>query len=1589
MRRLKQTLAGERDIEWDFVRRQLVEMTKVKGQGAKVLDFGCGHTARMTLFAAKLGYQVTAVDMVSLTVSIENFPNVRFVRADFLKHDWSGQSFDLIINCSSVEHAGLAGRYGVVESGPDDDLKIMAQMTRLLKPDGRMILTVPVGRDTVVGSLHRVYGQKRLSELLNGWEVESSCFWMKDENDKHRPTDEESALQREPMLAYGLGCFVLQPVSITDELCETKDTSELAGKKTINEPATSRLQKFQNIEKSDKCLKMQVIGTEYGGWAVDLDLIPFGSTVISAGIGEDISFDSGLINLKNCNVIGIDPTEKARKYVENNKNEHFCFLQKALYSESNKKIRIYKNTNPDYVSESITPSHKSVSETDFYEAETISLEDLLNKYKNVSVLKMDIEGAEYEVLSSISKLDIPQICVEFHHFCTDFTANDTEKCIKRLHRMGYILAHCTNEHGAVKEATLVHQKYISKKTAEMNIGEPRTHFTKDVPVILVCYNRPKHTLEVLNALREHNVQNLYVFSDAPKSDEDAEAVSLTRRLVHSIDWTKPEIIERTENLGLARNIVSAVDYVFERYDRLILLEDDCVPQQYFFDFMHTCLQKYENNPKVFGISGYTVKIPDEVLKSYPHDLYFCPRIGSWGWATWKRAWQHRAKDLLELIDTAVKNGIDLNQGGTDIPVALDNILKGNVKDVWTLHWVLSVYLNNGVYVYPTRSHILNVGMDGTGIHCKTTNKYNSPYCDKRPVNYPDEVFLDKDMMANFRGYYDVGPARRAVVWPMTRPGVAKAAMKICYINAGDMKGGAHRVGWMLKQGLKQRGFQAAMFVKNKISNDPEVKIITDAILDSGTHYADQGYMYYDIKSTFHLSSQPEFLVCDVVHFHNLHGNYFNPFALPALTESKPSVWTLHDMNSMTGHCAYAFDCNKWQTGCGNCPHPESYPPITKDRTAEMWHDKKLIYKESDFELIVPSQWLKNIVEKSMLKDKRVHLIYNGIDERIYRPLDKHAVRKMFKIPPNAVIISFVAHGGLIDKRKGGDFILEAYKYFTAKYPNVFFICVGGTSNKAPTERLLQIPFVLDEEKLVQLYCASDIFLFPTLADNCPLVVLEVMGCGVPIISFNTGGVPELIEHRKTGLIAGFKNSEEFIRMTEYMVADRAKREEFGAASRERLLKMFTLEQMIDKHIALYERLAEEGRKKNYFPPKNKVALPAATGDKQYKYLVSAIVSTYNSEKHIRGCLEDLENQTIADRLEIIVVNSGSQQNEEAIVREFQQKYDNIKYIKTEQRETIYKAWNRGIKAASGKYITNANTDDRHRQDALEIMARALDENPDKALVYANQLDVNEIDGRRVTVGEKINGQFSRSRLFDGECPPGSQPMWRKSVHDVFGYFDEGFVIGGDYEFWFRLTQRFDFIYLDEILGERFLGTEAVSHANDDLLSWEGEMVIRKCYEYALQEGITICATGISEHPVFSRWPEVNIWKQNAKAKQEDRCVFLVDNIKDTWDFRTNLSPKLTIIIVTYNRHKELLENLYALNEQNEKDFEVIIMDNGGDLSWLKQHIDKFNFGLCGIELELNFGPSPAKNIGTEFAKAEYAAFLDDDGNQHVKQPRVS
>ncbi len=241
-----------------------------------------------------------------------------------------------------------------------------------------------------------------------------------------------------------------------------------------------------------------------------------------------------------------------------------------------------------------------------------------------------------------------------------------------------------------------------------------------------------------------------------------------------------------------------------------------------------------------------------------------------------------------------------------------------------------------------------------------------------------------------------------------------------------------------------------------------------------------------------------------------------------------------------------------------------------------------------------------------------------------------------------------------------------------------------------------------------------------------------------------------------------------------------------------------------------------------------------------KILVSAIVSTYNSEKYIKGCLDDLVNQTIykSGQLEIVIVNSGSEENEDAIVKEYKSAYPNINYIKTEVRESIYQAWNRGIKAANGEYITNANTDDRHRPDAFEIMLNQFCVDKNRDLVYANVLQTKTPNDTYYSSTQKsaLNWiDFDPDLLLFG-CFLGPQPMWKKELHTRFGYFDESLKVVGDYEFWLRISREAIIHHINEPLGLYLFADDSAEHRDNSLTAKENLHIQKKYFcEYIKNE----------------------------------------------------------------------------------------------------------------------------------------------------------
>ena len=195
-------LSGDRDVEWSWVVSRM-------GRGpGNALDFGCGD-GNMGLVAARCGYQVTAIDLLHRRWPYR-VPGLTFVQGDLLAMDLAPQHYDLIVNCSSIEHVGLSGRYGSAER-PDGDLDAMSRLSDLARPGARMVMTIPVGQDAVFAPLHRVYGPQRLPRLLAGWTVEDQEFWVEQADGRWAQVERSEALSLPPKaMSYGVGLFVLR-----------------------------------------------------------------------------------------------------------------------------------------------------------------------------------------------------------------------------------------------------------------------------------------------------------------------------------------------------------------------------------------------------------------------------------------------------------------------------------------------------------------------------------------------------------------------------------------------------------------------------------------------------------------------------------------------------------------------------------------------------------------------------------------------------------------------------------------------------------------------------------------------------------------------------------------------------------------------------------------------------------------------------------------------------------------------------------------------------------------------------------------------------------------------------------------------------------------------------------------------------------------------------------------------------------------------------------------------------------------------------------------------------------------------------------
>lgn len=405
-------------------------------------------------------------------------------------------------------------------------------------------------------------------------------------------------------------------------------------------------------------------------------------------------------------------------------------------------------------------------------------------------------------------------------------------------------------------------------------------------------------------------------------------------------------------------------------------------------------------------------------------------------------------------------------------------------------------------------------------------------------------------------------------------------MKVLQINQSDRSGGAALAAYSLHQGLLAAQVDSRLLVGKAVSTSERVTIVPRRYwLDNQLSRLSRLFSlnYVSIVSSFDLPRHPLVRDADLLHFHNLHTGYFNYLALPTLTRRQPAVLTLHDMWSFTGHCGYSYDCQRWKTGCGRCPYPQEYPPIQRDSTRWEWQLKQWTYARSRLVVVAPSHWLVELAKQSLLNRFEILCIPYSVDTDVYQPRDRQQCRALLGIAADRYVLMFAAEYAN-NPRKGADLLQQALARLPEIYRERATLLVLGIGGEALVEAIglpaCVLGYVESDRLKAIAYSAADLVLMPTRADNQPLVLLESLACGTPMVSFNVGGVPELVRPDITGYLAAANDPHDFCRGICQLLANPDQRARLSANCRNIAVEEYSPEQNVRSHLALYRQLLD-------------------------------------------------------------------------------------------------------------------------------------------------------------------------------------------------------------------------------------------------------------------------------------------------------------------------------------------------------------------------------------------------------------------------------
>lgn len=415
-------------------------------------------------------------------------------------------------------------------------------------------------------------------------------------------------------------------------------------------------------------------------------------------------------------------------------------------------------------------------------------------------------------------------------------------------------------------------------------------------------------------------------------------------------------------------------------------------------------------------------------------------------------------------------------------------------------------------------------------------------------------------------------------------------MHTLILNAMDLQGGAAIATYRLFQALRRAGAEVSMAVQRKSSDDPDVigpgGKLGEALSWLRPRLDQMPLRAYPSRKPplFSPAIVPGVLprlprdpAPDLIHASWITGGFVRPEALAAL--GRPVVWTLHDMWPFTGGCHYSGECRAYEIACGACPELGSRHAT--DLSSRLWRRKQSAWRRMDLTIVAPSRWLADCARTSSLfRDRRVEVIPNCIDTEVFKPVDRGFARDLLGLPRDRKLVLLMAERALSDPRKGHQFLPPAIKHLASLRPglDVEIVVVGESRPARPDDLGAPAHYLgklTDDATKVLAFCAADVVITPSTQENLSNTVMESLACGVPVVAFDIGGMPDLINHRVHGYLAKPFAVDDLAAGVAWAVEDDFRRPDISAAAREHALSNYRFDEIAARHMGLYEEVRGE------------------------------------------------------------------------------------------------------------------------------------------------------------------------------------------------------------------------------------------------------------------------------------------------------------------------------------------------------------------------------------------------------------------------------